>query len=220
LPRSLRPRPRPRGTSSSTVRFHTRFRRRRTRPERRPPSREAALASGGRTRAAPALTFPSTDEAAAYIEKRLAEGTATWTPARDTDDFEAVKSARLFKRTPKSWQQLAPLLPLDVAVDGATEQDDGFDFALAEPEWNDWLGSDEDPEEPDEAPSTDDLVIGRTPFGDWYSFRKTDPALPADARITHWDHETTLPADQWPTVAAFAAAIIEAADRAAASTGG
>lgn len=181
--------------------------------------REAALAAAATSPASPRLAFASTGEAAAYLERRLANGTATWTPARDTGGFDAIRSSDLFASTPDSWQRLAPLLPLEVCDEGETDDDPGMDLELAEPQWNDWLGYDHDPDDPpdpDETPSADDLIIATTPFGDWYAFRKTDPALPADARITHWDHETTLPADQWPTVAAFAAAIIEAADRAAA----
>ncbi|MFO0835133.1 MAG: hypothetical protein U0638_09195 [Phycisphaerales bacterium] len=58
-------------------------------------------------------------------------------------------------------------------------------------------------------------MIGQTPFGDWFSIRKGDPLLPADARIREWDHETSTPRDDWASVLGFAAHLIEIADRAA-----
>ncbi len=173
--------------------------------------REAFIAS--QSVVASSLTFRTLGEALESLERRLANGTATWTRAADDPQFAAITMSRLWKRTPRAWQQIAQLLPLEFEFqDHATNELVGF--ALTEPSWNDWLSDEEDDRDADERPSTDDLVIARTMWGDWYSVRKHDPLLPEDARVRHWDHETLSICEEWPNIAAFISAVIDWCDRA------
>lgn len=156
------------------------------------------------------LTFESVPAAIQSLERRAASPKRAWTPAREHPDFAKIVKSRLFKKSPTAWQLLAPWLPFEAVLE---EGDKQFWFTLCAPEWNTWLITDEG--DPDDIPSKHDLVIGQTPFGDWFSFRKGDPLLPGDARIREWDHETSTPRDDWASVLGFAAHLVEIADRAA-----
>lgn len=156
------------------------------------------------------LTFDSVPAAIEFLEKRAASPRRAWTPAHEHPDFAKIVKSRLFKKPPVAWQLLAPWLPFEAVLEEGEKQ---FWFTLCAPEWNTWLIADEG--DPDDIPSKHDLVIGQTPFGDWFSIRKGDPLLPADARIREWDHETSTPRDDWASVLGFAAHLIEIADRAA-----
>jgi hypothetical protein len=174
-------------------------------------TREASMVKPAR----PRTMFATIDEAIASLESRLHDGSATWTPARDTPEFLEIIKSGLHARVPENWRRIAALLPLSIPEqdhDDATADESPLEFEMCPPAWNDWLGTDEDEREA-EQPSGEDLVIGRTPTGDWFALRMGDPLLPADARIVHWDHETTSIAEEWPTVAAFAAEIIDTCDR-------
>ncbi len=163
---------------------------------------------------AASLSFNDTEDATTYIRRRLTDGSATWTPAENDDAFILVRNGKHFKKTPIAWQRLAPLLPMR-ATFADSEAQQLFDFVLQPPEWNPCLASSSSNADADEEPSKRDLVIAGTPYGDWYAFRKGDPLLPADARIVHWDHETMSTLDEWPSVAAFAAYIVNICDCAA-----
>lgn len=156
------------------------------------------------------LTFDSVPAAIQFLENRAASPKRAWTPAHEHPDFAKIVKSRLFKKTPVAWQLLAPWLPFEAVLEEGEKQ---FWFTLCAPEWNTWLIADEG--DPDDIPSKHDLVIGQTPFGDWFSFRKGDPLLPGDARIREWDHETSTPRDDWASVLGFAAHLVEVADRAA-----
>ncbi len=154
---------------------------------------------------------PSIKKLIAVLKKRLKDGTSTWKPAKDHRSFAKMTASRLYRRAPRAWQQIAPYLPWKVV-----EEESDFFFEMCTPAWNDWLADDTDDIDPTEAPSKNDLVIGCTPFGDWFSVRKDDKQLPNDARISYWNHETLTNDDAWPTVAAFAAHLIEMSDLSAA----
>lgn len=158
----------------------------------------------------PGLTFDSVPAAIQFLEKRAASPKRAWAPAHEHPDFAKIAKSKLFKKTPTAWQLLAPWLPFEAVLEEGDEQ---FWFTLSKPEWNTWLIADEG--DPDDIPSKHDVVIGTTPFGDWFSFRKSDPLLPGDARIREWDHETSTPRDDWASALGFAAHLVEIADRAA-----
>ncbi|MBX3404043.1 MAG: hypothetical protein KF699_11595 [Phycisphaeraceae bacterium] len=159
------------------------------------------------------LTLRTFAEASEHLKNRLSNGTASWSPAADDPEFVAMTKTRLWKRTPRAWQQVAGLLPLEFEFhDHANSELIGF--ALAEPRWNDWLSDSEDDRDADERPSQKDLVIARTMWGDWYCVRKGDPLLPDDARVRHWDHETLSVSEEWPNIAAFVSSVIDWCDRA------
>jgi len=124
-----------------------------------------------------------------------------------------MTKSRLWKKTPNAWQRVAPLLPLEFEFHDRAN-DELIGFALSEPCWNDWLSDEGDDRDSDERPSRGDLVIARTMWGDWYCVRKSDPLLPQDARVVHWDHETLSICEEWPNIAAFISAVIDWCDRA------
>ncbi|HEX2839214.1 MAG TPA: hypothetical protein VHN77_13945 [Phycisphaerales bacterium] len=160
----------------------------------------------------PQPQFTSTREAADYLERRLADGTASWVAAGSGEKFGAIASAPLFLQSPESWQQLARLLPQTMEFVNDNSRG-SFEFDMAIPEWNTWLDA-ETERDPEDAPGADDLVIATTQYGNWYSVRRSDPLMPLDGRVTYWDHETLSVSDEWPTVAAFAAHLVSFCDAA------
>lgn len=155
---------------------------------------------------APSLgrVFASTAAAEKWIVRSIETGSADWRPARDDPAFTGVAASPLFARTPIAWQRLAPLLPVLVSDQDAT----GRQFEMVPPEFNTGMAYDEEGSDPDEIPSSKDLIIGRTPYGDWYSVRTTGNRAAADGRVVLWDHETTTISDEWPTIGAFASYLI------------
>lgn len=168
--------------------------------------RERSLAS--RVRSASSISFDDLGAAIEHLSRRLREGSLPWIPSGNTAAFDKTRASELFARTPTAWQRLTPYLPLEFSV---IDPDDGntFDFVLQPPEWNEWLAYAPGERPPDEEPSAEDLVIARTPYGDWYAFRKTDPLLPHDARIVRWDHETMQIGEEWASVAALVALLLD-----------
>lgn len=159
-----------------------------------------------------APVFGTTEAAVRALETRLAAGTATWTPLRgDPEAMEAIRSSELIERVPEAWRMVLSMLPQAVEFD---DKEDRFSIEIAVPEWND-LVDEMDEGDPEDGPSTRDLILGRTPFGDWYAVREGDPLLPGDARVVLWDHETLSVAEEWPNVAAFVAHLVWICDRAA-----
>lgn len=164
----------------------------------------------------PTSVFASTTEATRILADRLKNGSATWHPANTMPVYSTFEQSPLFARLPRSWKSLAPLLPFATPLQ---DRDNLSEFEMVQPEWNDWLLDEDDDGEvdPDEIPSNEDLIFGRTPYGDWYSVRASDPALPKDAQVTLWDHETLCIDEVWPSVAAFASHLISMCDNAAES---
>jgi len=159
-----------------------------------------------------AATFKTIAQAQKALQARIDKG--QWTPARETKEFQKILKAKSWDKTPKSWQTLAPLLPL--TVDSRTEgNEDGIEWEMRAPHWNTCMCYDGDAD-PEDAPSRKDLVLAETPYGDWFAIRATDPKLPDDAAVVHWDHETTSKHDEWPTVLAFVAFLVEELDKIAA----
>lgn len=157
-------------------------------------------------------TLTSPQEAIEALQK-LAALSSGWLPARIDPDLAPALRGHWFSQTPIAWQLLAPHLPART-VARSNEQDSAacgdaptFQFQMCVPHRNEWTLGDRH-EEPDEAPSKRDIVIGETDFGDWFSTRPTDPFMPDDARVTWWDHETLSPVDEWPSVVAFVCYIV------------
>lgn len=155
-----------------------------------------------------ATPFKTVAQAEQALQSRIDKG--QWTPARETKEFQKILKSKSWDKTPKAWQVLAPLLPLE--IDTLTEEnEDGIECEMRAPHWNEWMGYDGDAD-PDDAPSRKDLILAETLYGDWYAIRATDSKLPDDAAVVHWDHETTSKHDEWPTVLAFVAFLVEELD--------
>lgn len=156
-----------------------------------------------------ATTFKSQAQARKALKDRVASG--QWTPASETKEFQKILNAKSYRKSPKAWRVLAPLLPLSIT--SRTENGEhGIEWEMRAPHWNRWMGFDEEAD-PEDAPSRKDLILGETPYGDWYSIRATDPGMPDDAAVTHWDHETTCKHDAWSSVLEFVAMLVEELDR-------
>jgi hypothetical protein len=174
--------------------------------------RRQAAKRAGPKRATPRPS--TTKEVVDLLTKRLANGADPWEPLReDPKLLKRIQASKLYKQLPDSWKQVLPLLP--IAIESEEDGDELFEFEPVPPESPSWL---EDvsklASDPDAAPRKDDIQIATTGYGDWYAIRSDDPKLPADARITWWDHETLAPSDEWPTVASLVSHLIEVCDRA------
>lgn len=143
-----------------------------------------------------------------------------WIPASNDEGFEKILRAKSFERLPEAWRELVGLIPTEVDAPSPAQGscDPWFQFRMRVPVRN-TTTSPERQEDPDESPSRKDIVIGETPFGDWFSIRTSDPALPRDARVTWWDHETLLPVDEWPSVLAFISHLVDLIETMAVSEG-
>ncbi len=155
------------------------------------------------------LQFSSTDEAVGELERRIAHGQLPWPPAREFKEFDEIRAAPLWDKAPVAWQRAAPMLPLAARWESEVEE---FDFFLVPPEVNDWLLDGDHGNDPGDVPSTDDLILARSEFGDWYAVRMDDPLLPADAAVRLWDHETLSIQSEWPSVGAFIAELLTLGD--------
>lgn len=164
--------------------------------------------AAGRTKPRKTLTIPSMLE---ELNRRLAEKSTAWRPLRDDALFRKIQKSKLLAKTPLAWQQLLPLLPTMV---WCMEQD--FEFEVIPPEHTPWDLDDEadDSGGSSEKPHPKDIAIACVGNGDWYAIRPSDPLMPNDASVVHWSHETLSAADQWPSVCAFVAHILEARDHA------
>ena len=147
--------------------------------------------------------FRDIEHAISTFESRLASGTARWTPVRDRPEFQDIIKSELFGKTPVAWQRLVGLLPFEIY-----DSECSACILLEEPRWNDWLRTGHLVDSPT-APSESDLIIAGDGGGDWYAIRVSDPLMPSDAKVTHWDHETTHISTEWPTIAAFASHIFD-----------
>jgi hypothetical protein len=122
-----------------------------------------------------------------------------------TKTAEAKKIAKSAK-VPTAWKEIAPLLPLIVEDPEALDMDR---WRAAEPEVSGWVFDDAESGDDAESPTKSDTEIGSTIFGDWYSIRRTDRAMPKDAKVRLWDHETGSIKQEWDNVAAFVQYLIE-----------
>jgi hypothetical protein len=166
-------------------------------------------------RTSPSKSAPKTaEEILAALTARHEEGSATWKPLRDdAERLMEFRSAPLFAALPRSLTRLVDLLPVEVEVwSGDEDEEPEFEFELGTPQSPDWLDQ-HAPRDAAEAPSPDDIVFAGTGCGDWFAIRATDPKLPADAKVTWWDHETFAPKDEWPTVASFVEHLVSMSDR-------
>lgn len=154
------------------------------------------------------LTVPGMLE---ELNRRLAEKSTAWRPLRDDALFRKIQKSKLLAKTPLAWQQLLPLVPTMV---WCMETD--FEFEVIPPEHTPWDLDDEPDDSADssERPHPKDIAIACVGNGDWYAIRPSDPLMPNDASVVHWSHETLSAADQWPSVCAFVAHILEARDHA------
>lgn len=156
------------------------------------------------------LRFASWQEVRQYLETRLREGSATWAPMSSEGAAKALAD-RAARSCPKAWRMLLPLIP--ESVDDPTS--DGLQFECGTP-YED-THHEEGVTRDESGPLAGDIVIAWSPNGDWFAIRPSDPSMPEEARVTWWDHETLQARHEWPSICAFVAALIEAADRAVAS---
>lgn len=168
--------------------------------------REAIKLSAPAPRAS--LRFASWVEAEQYLTVRLKNGTATWEPMSPEDAKEALANPSA-RACPKAWRMLLPLIPESLDESDA----DGMEFECGPPHHDEWHKQNEanDPDGPLEG----DIVIAWSPNGDWFAIRPSDPAMPEEAGVTWWDHETLRAHHEWPSICAFVAELIETADRVA-----
>lgn len=159
--------------------------------------------------------FASVAEAITTIEARLRNGTATWTPARDSAEFERIRGDANWPSLPESWRLIAPLLPF-ATPEPADDDDDRLDpieFEMCAPRRE---APDRDDVQGDEAASASPpqryLVIGRTPYGDRFLVPAAGPRESADVPVARWDHETDSIAQQWPSVAVFVSELVQYSD--------
>jgi hypothetical protein len=176
--------------------------------------RERRLAARARVPMPGGPAPKTTTEVLDLLGQRLDDGSASWEPLRaDAKRLKKFRGAPLFAALPESLKRLIELLPIEVeAWSGNDDEDPEFEFELGMPAAPDWLDEDA-PRGSPEAPSPDDIVFAGAANGDWFAIRATDPRLPADARVTWWDHETFAPKDEWPTVASFVNYLIAMLDR-------
>ncbi len=146
----------------------------------------------------------------AELTARQTAGTLPWNPASSDPDYAEVMAGRLWKKCPRRWREIAPLMPIDLGT--RNEQGEELEFLFHAPEPNLWTTSPSDDRPADERPLKTDIVIGATSDGNWYAIRPSDPLMPLDARVVLWDHETTTVADEWPSVGDFAAFLLQRAD--------
>ncbi len=159
----------------------------------------------------PRLKFKSFDHAIRTLQHRLDNGTTSWLPAQRDPDAASILEAIALSDVTDAWRIISPLLPLRV-VDEDEDGGSPFIFEMCAPRRNDWLPV-ATPEGRNKRPSSDDLVIGESPFGDDFTVRRTDPNWPRDARVYLWDHETASINRQWPGIVAFIAYLIDLCDR-------
>lgn len=128
-----------------------------------------------------------------------------WPVAQKQSEWASIKRRPLFKQLPKMWQELAPQLPLAV-LQGRDEEQRIADFEMVPPQWNrqTYAGGSSD-----DAPSRKDIVFAYNAFGDWFAVRSPFNESDEKIVITHWDHETLTPAEQWQGVPHFVSWIIE-----------
>ncbi|QYK48257.1 MAG: hypothetical protein KF838_00040 [Phycisphaeraceae bacterium] len=168
---------------------------------------------GSRSPVSQPMRFASVEAAIDHLSTRHAAGSLPWDVARGSGEFEEIAASPLFSETPLSWQRLAPFLPLETSF-ADPDTGESFDFSMQPPEWNTWLAYEPGAGTPEDEPSTDDLVVACTPYGDWYAFRRQDPLMPDDARLVRWDHETTQIGDEWASTVLFVSHLLDICDRA------
>lgn len=152
------------------------------------------------------LRFASWLEAEQYLTMRLNDGTATWTPMSAGRVKEALANPAA-RACPKAWRMLLPLIPESVD----DPDSGGIEFECGTPRDDMWHEQNEE-NDPD-SPLKGDIAIAWSPDGDWFAIRPSDPAMPEEARVTWWDHETLRAHQEWPSVCAFVAELVETADR-------
>jgi hypothetical protein len=159
--------------------------------------------------------FASVSEAITKIEARLRNGTATWTPARDSTEFDRVRGDANWPSLPECWRLIAPLLPF-ATPDPADDDDDRLDpieFEMCAPERKaparDNLQGDE---LASASPPQGYLVIGRTPYGDRFLVPVAESDASADVPVARWDHESDSIDHDWPSIAAFVSELVQSCD--------
>lgn len=177
---------------------------------------EAKRRASIRSAPTPKRTTPPKSAAAllATLNARIDDGSPPWTPLRDhARQHKKFRGSRFFVSLPDALKQLTDVLPVELEVPGDDEDEEPeFELELSPPHHPTWLEQDAPHDDP-EHPSPHDIVFAQTGCGDWFAIRSTDPAMPTDAKVTWWDHETFTPRDQWPDVATFIAYLLEIADR-------
>jgi len=168
--------------------------------------REAIKLSAPAPRAS--LRLASWLEAEQYLTMRLNDGTATWEPMSPESAKEALADPAA-RACPKAWRMLLPLIPESVDE----QNSDGIEFECGIP--HDDMHHEQNEESDPDGPLKGDIVIAWSPNGDWFAIRPSDPAMPEEAGVTWWDHETLRAHHEWPSICAFVAKLIETADRVA-----
>lgn len=135
-----------------------------------------------------------------------------WKPLSSTRAYAVIQQSDLYALLPTNWRELLPHVPAEIT----DETDDAPvpDCEIAVPAWNTTV-DDDSSRAKSTTPSSRDLIIAQTGFGDWFSVRLTKDKPPRDAKVTHWDHETLSPAQSWPSTIAFAHDLMLAAENAA-----
>ena len=190
-----------------------------------PPAYMPAEAAAERTRrlaahaarpAAVARRAPKTIESMIELLQASARQHG-WKPVQATPLFKKVAKNKLHNLLPANWLALLPHVPAKIA----NESDDSPvpSCEIAKPAWN-TTTADKDSRSAASRPSTRDLILAESVFGDWFSVRLTNDKPPRDAKVTFWDHETLIAVHTWPTVIAFAFDLMLSAEQAAASRRG
>lgn len=171
--------------------------------------RERIIASAVATPSPP--TFRSTNEAVSEFARCIEAGTLPWRPLSASGLLKQVASSGLWPRTPLAWRTLSPFLPASILIpsDRPNGEPGEFGFDIVAPTWNQWVNPDDVEGPASDRPSKSDLVLARAPSGDWLSVRVRRGGPARDGRIQYWDHETCRVAEDWPSVRAFAAWLLE-----------
>lgn len=135
-----------------------------------------------------------------------------WKPVRATPLFKKVAKSKLHDLLPANWLALLPHVP--AKIPNESEDFPVPSCELAAPAWN-TTTADEKSRSAASRPSTRDLILAESAYGDWFSVRIPKNAAPRDAKVTQWDHETLAPAQSWPSTIAFAHDLMLAAENTA-----
>ncbi len=159
--------------------------------------------------APPTRRKPQTLKQCSAALKAAAKDAGVPTLANDSALMRAIEQSKLFAKLPASWRELLPAVPVRL-ID--LEQPEAELWIACEPEPASFTADSDVRARPvAERPSSKDIVIGTTAFGDWYAIRTDNSALPRDAVVRLWSHETLYPTQAWDTVAEFAAYLAESA---------
>ncbi|GJQ29541.1 MAG: hypothetical protein HBSAPP03_14250 [Phycisphaerae bacterium] len=119
------------------------------------------------------------------------------------------KAIAASKKVPGAWKEIAPQLPLIIEDPESATMDL---WRAAKPDVSGWVFDRSARGDDPDTPTRHDIEIGSTIFGDWYGVRTTDRAMPANAKVRLWDHETGSIKRAWESVEQFALFLIEFMD--------